>query len=658
VLILFFFCSNQIEIFSQQRLTTEEERKLKEEELEEGNNPQVADTTKFVMDTVGLRKPLKNHTKIILGQHSPYKTISKHDILFKSYYTFFEIFKSSNIGYPLSLGFPGMNNSISLAGSFLGGTNIRLGGNNLNDFETGIANLSLLSVESFELAEIFLGSDAVIFGNNSTGSLINIQEVIHNTYVPYTKLWYSQGSNELIAADGTFSQNFAKNFNIDFGFRSIHSPGRFTNQSLQSWNLRLKLRWNPSDLTSISFSENYSNYGIGENGGNSKENSGNIFDEIESIPILNKSSSRLFRNNLNLNISTYLDSTKHFGIISNTAFVHSDKTFKDGNFIFSIPADSLDKLQYSDYVLSNRTQIETNLGSIGAIAGEEISYNKFSQNRYFADESYFNLALFGLFKMNLFETIELTGGARYFNQFGKNGISVGAKLRIKIDSSRTFFGDISKSDRVPSLFEGKGLESEHHYLILAGLDWLIGGVKLELLGFARQVDLPIQFAYSFDTTSQSYSTKFSNGSNMRIFGIEGNLDFSIFKNIYVNSFVKTYFSQLNSENKNVLPKLFSGLRIYYKVVAGKSELHAGLDYELLFAGGGMSYFPGYSTNYFIDDQSGLMGNGLNLFIEGKLGDTYLKASFNNVLGQGYYFTPYYPELGRHFNLTFSWAFLD
>jgi hypothetical protein len=326
--------------------------------------------------------------------------------------------------------------------------------------------------------------------------------------------------------------------------------------------------------------------------------------------------------------------------------------------MFYTPADSISRLKYNTNVISNRTQLETSYGPVGLITGEEISFNSFEKNNYFGNKSYFNFALFGLGKINLFEAIELSGGARYYNQFGNNAISIGAKIKIKIDSNRVFFGDISKSDRLPSVLEGKNINPEHHYLILAGLDWLIGNFKIELLGFARQVDLPINFAFPYDTVSKSYQINYSNASNMRIFGFEGNFDYSIKQKIFFFSFVKAYFSQYNSEAKNVLPSLYSGIKSFYQIKAGKSILNLGLEYELLYGGGGMSYFPGYSANYFIDDKAVLMGNGINLFAEGKLGEAYLKASFNNVLGQNYYFVPYYPELGRNFNFTFTWAFLN
>ncbi|OGU60835.1 MAG: hypothetical protein A2X64_04515 [Ignavibacteria bacterium GWF2_33_9] len=650
MLILFSF---PVTALTQNRLTTEDQRKLIEEELNE-NAPQ--DTTQFVMDTVGLTKPLKNHTRILLNDNSPYKFISKRDINYKSYYTFYEIFKSERIGYPLSLGFPGMNNSFSAVGNFSASSNLRLAGNSANDFETGIANLSIIPVEYFESAEIFLGSDAVIFGDNSTGTLVNIQEVNHNTYLPYTKLWYSQGPNELIAADGSYSQNFAKNFNLDLGFRSLNSPGRFTNQALHSWNLRAKFRWNPTDLTTISFSENYTDYGVGENGGNNPEK-GNIYDLIESQPYFSAENSRLFRHNMQLNFSTFLDSTRHFGITSSNSFNYSMKEFKDGNNIFFGTIDSISYFEYDTYSFSNKTQIETDYKAVGLTAGEEISYNKILPNPFLKSDSYFNFALFAQAKMNLFDYVELSGGARYYNRFGNNALSVGAKIKINFDTAFYFFGDISKSDRLPSLMEGIVLNAEHHYLILAGLNMDAGKFSLELMGFIRQVDLPILFSRNYDSAAGNYRISFNNGSNMRILGIEANSNFNIEK-LHFNFFVKTYFSQLNSQTENILPNLYSGLRSYYQINAGRSELHLGLEYEAIIGGGGMSYFPGYQANYYLQDAAGFMGNGLNLFVEGKLGEAYLKAAFNNALGQGYYFLPYYPELGSNFNFTFSWAFLD
>ncbi len=64
-----------------------------------------------------------------------------------------------------------------------------------------------------------------------------------------------------------------------------------------------------------------------------------------------------------------------------------------------------------------------------------------------------------------------------------------------------------------------------------------------------------------------------------------------------------------------------------------------------------SYFP-------VAEESGVRGNGLDLVASATLGNAFIRASYNNLFGQTYYFVPFYPEESNVFRLSVSWAFLD
>ncbi|MEN6295586.1 MAG: hypothetical protein ABFD61_05600, partial [Chloroherpetonaceae bacterium] len=69
------------------------------------------DTTNVKIDSLKIYPPLKSSGKVLLLDSSSFITISKQDIQRASYTTFFDILKSRNVSYPLSLGFYGQNNS-------------------------------------------------------------------------------------------------------------------------------------------------------------------------------------------------------------------------------------------------------------------------------------------------------------------------------------------------------------------------------------------------------------------------------------------------------------------------------------------------------------------------------------------------------------------
>ena len=137
----------------------------------------------------------------------------------------------------------------------------------MNEANFGTFNMDMFSTEFMESVEILVGSDAVIFSNNSSGALINLQEIRYNASTPYTKLWINQAGTSMISSDGVFSQNILPNFNFTVGIRAISSDGDFTNQWVDSWNLRGILRWNLSPKTNISLTENFYNHAAGTNGG-------------------------------------------------------------------------------------------------------------------------------------------------------------------------------------------------------------------------------------------------------------------------------------------------------------------------------------------------------------------------------------------------------
>jgi hypothetical protein len=642
---------------SQENRKNPERNKLPKNEIE----TETTDTTKIIIDTLGLYKPIKNFGTILTSTYEKSNYISKKDLSYDTYYTASDILKNRHIGFPVSLGFYGMNNSAMILGELPLGLDVKYNGISQNEVELNSTNLSLLPIEAFEGMELYLGSDAVILSNNSTGAMLNFNEVINNTAVPYTKLWYSQGSSEMIAADGTFSQNFAKNFNLHLGFRSFNSPGRFSNQWINSWNLRAKVRWNLDSLTNISFSEFFNNYGIGENGGANKNTTSNIFDEVEFNPLLNYTNSRLFKHNLQFSFEKLLDTNRNVVISSKLAFINTDKYIFDGDNVFSNPTDSLTNISYTTRNLLYNAILETNYSFLHLVLGTDLAYKSISDNILTGKESNFSASFYGLGKISILNYVDLSGGLRYINNFSRNAIAAGGKVTVNFGSNQTknaIYLDISKSDRFPSLMQGLTLENEHHYLAIAGFERKTETTNTEILGFFRQVDLPIEFNYSLDSNQKAGNFTFSNGSNKRIYGLELNHSFLPFKNIYFEGFAKFYYTTFNNKENSFLPNFYGGFKTYYNLKQGRSEMHLGAEYAAIMGFAGYSYFPIVDNYALLAEKSSFMNNGINLFAEARLGSTYVRAKLINLLGSGYYYTPYYPELGFHFQFSVSWAFLD
>jgi len=619
------------------------------------------DTTNIVKDRTRFYPPIMASGRVLLLDSSSFYNISKYDIQKTSYTTLFDILKSKNFAYPLSLGFYGQNNSFAFLGAYPHNLSVRFSNTPINEQDNGIFNLSQFPPEQVENAQLFIGSDAIILSNNASGAFINLQESIYNTKNPYSKIVYSQASDDFIGADAVFSQNFAKNWNLAVGLRTLTSPGRFTNSNLKTSNIRASIRYNIDSLTTISLSENFLNYSVGENGGVDYLNTINLYDPIAAIVVLNSFNESAERNNLILDFNKIFSSRMYKSALSSKLFFsYSNNKISDKNYIFVKPSDSIQSINYIDYYVGNATVFENKLGNLDINVGLDAYFSKIQQSKILDKESSFNYSIFELLKYNFTNKLRLSFGTRLSEQFSKSAFSYGGKLEFVCDSSSKLFIDLSNSKRIPSLIEGN-LRSENHLLGIIGYESKRNSFEITTQIFARQIKNPIIFSYSIDSTSETapyFITKFENTPTQNIFGLNLNFKIEPIKHIILEGFAQLNYSTINNQNANLFPLIYAGADGYYNVNIGSSQAQVGIDFEFLSSFKGLSYFPGYVGYYLNPYKSKLQNNGINLFARLKLGNAFVRIEFRNLLGSNYYYVPFYPELGRHLRFIVNWAFMN
>lgn len=639
--------------FPQTQEHLQHQERLTDNELEYKKN----DSTKFLIDTINLWRPIPTHNSLSLSNFPIKNTISKKDLLLIPYFTLSDVLKQKNIGYPRSEGFPGLNNSIVILAGLPNGIDLRF--NNISQalLLNGESFWSIFPMENVENIEILTGSSAFILGNNSNGTLINLQEIQHHTYKPYTKIWYNQSIDETLAADGIFTQNFAKNFNLLVGFRSLFSPGTYDNQWLESWNVRAKVRWNIDSLTNLSFSEIFTNYGISQNGGINKNNSDDVFDPLNALPNLMYCDLRLFQHNINLSYSTFLDKTKINSFSSSLSFIFNDYSYQDKEGIINNPLDSNFRFLFDNISILNNSTYEIHTNEIRIKVGTDFAWNLFSQNNSIYSKNYLDMGVYGLAILELTDIIKLSGGARLFRKFENDGYAFGSRIEVPFANNHNLFVDASIGTRLPSIIELNKVQKEIHNLYILGLNSKFNNVNLSITAFYRYIINPARFKFLFDTSSKKYITEFYNLSNKSYPGLEIIGQTQLF-GIGLEAKFSFNFENLNSYSEQDFPLFFSNIRLYYTIRSGESFITIGLSGEVMSNFKGLSYFPLYAGYYENESKSPFMNNGIDAYAQAKLGNAYLRVRFNNLLNQGFYYTPIYPEPARHFQFSFSWAFLD
>jgi hypothetical protein len=647
------------------------------------------DSTKIIpKDTIPPNVPLFRHGSIFVLPGMNYKTIRKEDIQFQNYNSFFDIIKLNTPSYPLALDGIGTSRQLSFFGSQPRDVSIQFNNRPIKDLEYGSLNPEQLPTEFMEEAEVLVGSDAVIFSDNSSGALINIQEIRYNTKEPYTKLWYSQAGYDFISADGTYSQNWIKNWNFTFGFRTMSATGRYSNSWLGSWNVRGIVRWNPSDLTSISLVENFTNHGIGTNGGVNLSTSQNIYDNIAANVIYNNLNERVFRHDLTLSMTSLL-SKDSLAAVSGTLFFSHSLWDNYVRVIYVNPADTVNIISHISSYFGATVKYEQKFFNYFKLrVGGEAEYDRLEKTYYFDSLNQLSASAYAQGQLTPVENLNLSGGMRLSTFAGKIAVATGAKAVLalfkpyeknEVDSLSHFtegglmgfnepgryplelIGDLSVSERFPTPAEGLKLNKERNFLAIAELRYLSsqssgGGYKLSLGAFERNTNSPILTQIVTVDSTSSYQCY--NATSRNVIGAYLNFETRLFKNVDISLWLQAYSSRTNGALDKRFPDFIGGISGYYEIIAGESVMRLCTSIGVIGPLSGEQYLP-IGRNYLpVNTQSNLTPINLDVFAEAKLGVAYVKITYENILSQGYYFFPYYPQLDRNFRLSISWPFLN
>ncbi|MCX6147886.1 MAG: TonB-dependent receptor, partial [Candidatus Kapabacteria bacterium] len=226
-------------------------------------------------DTI-LYKLDKQFGLVYLLDNTFVQTINKNYGLEINYAQMSDLLSNEINYYPMFQGSFGLYDTFQAFGGGHRDNSYKFNGRNILSPDSRIFNINEYSTEAFENIQILKGSEASIIGGASGGLFLNFQEIQYNSKTPFTKLWYTDAGKDFLTSDGIFSQNIMANTNFTFGFRKMSTTGEFTNQWMESWNVRNSIRYSFNEYSNMSFSYNLSNLGNGTNGGISLQ-SQNIF---------------------------------------------------------------------------------------------------------------------------------------------------------------------------------------------------------------------------------------------------------------------------------------------------------------------------------------------------------------------------------------------
>ena len=270
-------------------------------------------------------------------------------------------------------------------------------------------------------------------------------------------------------------------------------------------------------------------------------------------------------------------------------------------------------------------------------------------------------------------TFAVFGRTDYY--IGRSLPGAGADAQLAINSSLSFFGGMSVSQRTPTLQElywsGDSthlptprlwLKDERHMLVQVGMrfsifDFLSGTIALN----HREIKNPILIDTVGGTSPTNYTLQFTQPALNVYNGVDASLK-ATYSHFYAEGNA-TYLKQPDyyhvSSKLTLLPELYFDGSFYYKnqLVNGNLELKVGFRGRFTSKQSGMAPLDesGLYVPYELLESFGPSGTA-DFFLIAKLGDAYLHLVWENLSGNQYMLTPFYPMYARNVRFGVSWEF--
>lgn len=599
------------------------------------------------------------HGSIPTDSASVWMTICKRDIQMRYYTGYGDLFELLVPVFPLSLGYHGQPHGVRAFGGSMRDNALLFNGRPMNDLRTGAMNMGLYSPEDMERVQILAGSAAVILADQSSGLAINIQEPLHNTKGPYSRLWYADGANNYYASDGILSQNVAPNLNVTFGFKREAGDGRFDNQWVDVWNVRGRIRWMPSANTVVSLTENFTNHASGSNGGVNTATSTDINDDVTATVLLPNANDRTLRHDLTLSVTSAADSTMQSVLRASAYYSHASSEISRSADMIISPDSALDQRSTAVRTGLNGSWQQRLLGGVATTIGANLEYTGNGQTEYAESLDQLRASAFGYCAFTLQPGTEIRGGARVHYAGLHTVLSAGVSARAWLSERVNAMLDVSRSARAATAAEGTGLSPEESLLALARVEWSSEGQRIDIGAFARRSANVLVSSVRYDTSGSMPigSTAYSVPLQQSIGGhIQST--FALMKDVWLDASVQFAMVTRGDSSVKVLPSVYSMFGLRYTKTNGTSILTAGISARWRSAFSGETFIP---MNWITPDattgQAAAIG-GPDLFAGAKLGNAWIKLRFQNVLSNSFTTVSTFPFPVRNFSLSVAWSFFD
>ncbi len=566
---------------------------------------------------------------------------------------------------------PGQYSGITIRGEDWRSVAFLMNGRLMNEPASGTYNLYYFSPEYIERMETVTGVRAFLFGLNATAGAVNLVTKNYLANRPFSKIYFTQGPYNYQFSDGTFAQNITRDFNLSFGFQHQGNDGRFTNSAHDAWNVRTKLRYEPTPGFDIILSEYFTSTKTEMNGGVDvgTQVTADAFGVV--APVLNNDTrERVFRHDLDLTLRAhFLGDTTNASTLT-FYYSHNRREFRDearsGASRPVVEADHISSWMGGLFTqtLANKWQALTLRGNaeLRQVEGSPT----IGRRRNFIGSASAQEELF------LPYGFTVAGFARLDRYLKESYTGIGGDVRWRFTDNFQLCGGYSLSRRLPTYTElawsgvaapKRTTLAEKHRQFGFGVEWDGEHGKVSITYFQKTIENPILILTPFTTLSSSFPPisieNAGEGVKTTIGGVEGAFAIRIWR-LFLEGTLLFQNEANRKSNEALLPEFSARGGVFFrdKLFQDHLDLKAGFQGRVITKHHGATFNPEVLAYAMHSGPTIGPASSLDFLMIAHIGDAYIHLLWQNLLDTKYFLTPYYPVEERSVRFGVAWEFVN
>ncbi len=575
-----------------------------------------------------------------------------------------DLFSLVPVSYKRSLGFSGLPEEMNFYGAGFGNVSYFENGILLNDRTRNVYDLNLYQtedVDSIELVPSPRGFLHGVFNNLATVNFITKDFIAMppNTRIKYIESPFGEGY-----VDAQFNSLFSKKYLFSFDVSNRKMDQGFYNSDFSLWQAKVKLKYLYSNSLNFFLNYNFVKMDIGLNGGINYDSLATIitspekylYDILTSPIVIRERYQKVKQHNFSARMLAHLyeESTSElsfyyrfnldeyrqneFGKQSNLPVFISDRKTKVLGGIVS------HQTNFSIFNFSIKGNYE-HVDYFDRFTGKEIINDQFAVDGIFT----FDIANKNLIP-SVFEKIILSKETKYYG--------TGADVSFLLLENSSLYSGISYFEKVKDA-SPKSITSPT--IFTAELGYKLTTAKTFTafnLFYNKKRNGTVAIANPTSTLTQ-FSYSFQPLSNEETYGAGLTFNYTYWK---IHALTNSTFSskKIGSSNKPYLPNITLNWKVEYRDTLFNSSLRLRTGFEAKYSGRQVhAQYDFYETQVFYNTTKPLVPAWftLDFYLSGEIQKSAIVYfSWENLFGNNYYVTPYFPMPWRRIRFGISWEF--